>query len=207
MNLWEQIKSLISSKISPEAFQNWLSKTAFLRAEGTKLWVQVPDPVLGGRIRNLDPEFRAFCPEESRLGEPVLEGLRTDFAGDQALDLFPEVHCFVTPTHFMHNFSTRCGNPIIQDVDSGGNRSGGERGQDKNLPPSVCGKVSVAWFPRAKSINFCNYISSAISRLHKTVSTANVRTLGTREVLLSVNVRRAEACSPDLTASQRTRDN
>jgi len=43
MNLWEQIKSLISIKISPEAFQNWLSKTIFLRAEGTKLWVQVPD--------------------------------------------------------------------------------------------------------------------------------------------------------------------
>jgi chromosomal replication initiator protein len=45
MNNWEQIKSLISSKISPEAFQNWLSKTVFLRAEGTKLWVAVPDAV------------------------------------------------------------------------------------------------------------------------------------------------------------------
>ena len=43
MNLWEQIKALISSKISPEAFQNWFSKTVFLRAEGPKLWVRVPD--------------------------------------------------------------------------------------------------------------------------------------------------------------------
>ncbi len=43
MNNWEQIKTLISSKISPEAFQNWLSKTVFLRAEGAKLWVGVPD--------------------------------------------------------------------------------------------------------------------------------------------------------------------
>lgn len=43
MNNWEQIKTLIASKISPEAFQNWLSKTVFLRAEGAKLWVGVPD--------------------------------------------------------------------------------------------------------------------------------------------------------------------
>jgi len=43
MNNWEQIKMLISGKISAEAFQNWLSKTVLLRAEGTKLWVGVPD--------------------------------------------------------------------------------------------------------------------------------------------------------------------
>ncbi len=43
MNNWEQIKKLISNKISLEAYQNWLSKTVFLRAEGAKLWVSVPD--------------------------------------------------------------------------------------------------------------------------------------------------------------------
>jgi chromosomal replication initiator protein len=45
MNIWEEIKSLISSKISTEAYQNWLSKTFFLRTQGTRLWVGVPDTV------------------------------------------------------------------------------------------------------------------------------------------------------------------
>src|SRR5271154_461276 len=45
MNIWDEIKSAISGKISPEAYQNWLSKTFFLRAEGTRLWVGVPDAV------------------------------------------------------------------------------------------------------------------------------------------------------------------
>src|SRR5882724_5672790 len=45
MNIWEEIKSLISTKMSAEAYQNWLSKTFFLRAEGTRMWVGVPDAV------------------------------------------------------------------------------------------------------------------------------------------------------------------
>ena len=44
MNTWDQIKGLIASKISAGAFENWLSKTVFLRAEGQKIWVGVPDP-------------------------------------------------------------------------------------------------------------------------------------------------------------------
>ena len=43
MNSWEQIKKLISGNISLEAYENWLSKTFFLRADGAKLWVSVPD--------------------------------------------------------------------------------------------------------------------------------------------------------------------
>ncbi|MBZ5610330.1 MAG: chromosomal replication initiator protein DnaA [Acidobacteriia bacterium] len=43
MNSWEQIKDKVSSRISREAYQNWLSKTVFLKAEGGKLWVAVPD--------------------------------------------------------------------------------------------------------------------------------------------------------------------
>jgi chromosomal replication initiator protein len=43
MNIWEHIKQQISGKISTEAFDNWLSKAAFLKAEGTRLWVSVPD--------------------------------------------------------------------------------------------------------------------------------------------------------------------
>jgi chromosomal replication initiator protein len=45
MNIWDEIKSVISSKITTEAYQNWLSKTFFLRSEGTRLWVGVPDVV------------------------------------------------------------------------------------------------------------------------------------------------------------------
>src|SRR5271156_5832397 len=45
MNIWEEIKSLISSKIGTDQYQNWISKTFFLRAEGTRLWVGVPDAV------------------------------------------------------------------------------------------------------------------------------------------------------------------
>ena len=45
MNIWEEIKTLISSKMSTEAYQNWLSKTFFLRAEGSRMWVGVPDAV------------------------------------------------------------------------------------------------------------------------------------------------------------------
>ena len=45
MNTWEQIKNQISSKISTEAYQNWLSKTLFLKSEAGTLWVAVPDRV------------------------------------------------------------------------------------------------------------------------------------------------------------------
>ena len=43
MNTWDQIKDQLSSKITVEAYQNWLSKTVFLRTEGTQLLVGVPD--------------------------------------------------------------------------------------------------------------------------------------------------------------------
>jgi chromosomal replication initiator protein len=45
MNIWDQIKGLIASKISTEAFENWLSKTVLIRSEGSRLWVGVPDVV------------------------------------------------------------------------------------------------------------------------------------------------------------------
>ena len=45
MDIWERIKSHLSQKISAEAYQNWLTKTVFLKSEGGKLWVRVPDAV------------------------------------------------------------------------------------------------------------------------------------------------------------------
>ncbi len=44
MNTWDEIKGHVASKISPGAYDNWLSKTVFLRSEGHKIWVSVPDP-------------------------------------------------------------------------------------------------------------------------------------------------------------------
>jgi chromosomal replication initiator protein len=43
MNIWERIKQQISGKISTGAFDNWLSKAVFVKAEGDRLWVSVPD--------------------------------------------------------------------------------------------------------------------------------------------------------------------
>src|SRR6202140_2869645 len=45
MDIWEGIKSHLSRKISAEAYQNWLTKTVFLKTDGAKLWVRVPDAV------------------------------------------------------------------------------------------------------------------------------------------------------------------
>src|ERR1700678_3442024 len=43
MNIWDRIKQQISGKISTDAFNNWLSKAVFVKAEGDRLWVSVPD--------------------------------------------------------------------------------------------------------------------------------------------------------------------
>jgi chromosomal replication initiator protein len=43
MNIWDRIKQQLSGKISTGAFDNWLSKAVFLKAEGDRLWVSVPD--------------------------------------------------------------------------------------------------------------------------------------------------------------------
>ncbi|HTW63290.1 MAG TPA: chromosomal replication initiator protein DnaA [Bryobacteraceae bacterium] len=43
MNTWDRIKNQLASKISGEAFRNWLSGTAFLASEEGKLRVSVPD--------------------------------------------------------------------------------------------------------------------------------------------------------------------
>ncbi|HUK40225.1 MAG TPA: chromosomal replication initiator protein DnaA, partial [Candidatus Acidoferrales bacterium] len=44
MNIWDAIKSQISTKITTEAYQNWFSKTFYLKTDGPKLFVAVPDP-------------------------------------------------------------------------------------------------------------------------------------------------------------------
>ncbi|HLG95915.1 MAG TPA: chromosomal replication initiator protein DnaA [Bryobacteraceae bacterium] len=43
MNTWERLKDRISANISQGAFQNWLSKTVFLKIDAGRLHVGVPD--------------------------------------------------------------------------------------------------------------------------------------------------------------------
>jgi chromosomal replication initiator protein len=42
---WDEIKEALRSRVSAEGFENWLSKTSFLRADGGVLWVAVPDNI------------------------------------------------------------------------------------------------------------------------------------------------------------------
>ena len=93
MNCWEQIKQTISDKISLEAYQNWLSKTFFLRTDSSRLWVAVPDaatqewiereyvPEIWSAIRALNLPVRQICyevqgstgPAERKAGEDTPE--------------------------------------------------------------------------------------------------------------------------------------
>lgn len=43
MNIWDKIKQAISTKISTNAFDNWLANTSFFKSDGDRLWVSVPD--------------------------------------------------------------------------------------------------------------------------------------------------------------------
>jgi chromosomal replication initiator protein len=45
MNAWDQIKQYLESKVSVEAYQNWILRAAFLRQESGVLRVSVPDNV------------------------------------------------------------------------------------------------------------------------------------------------------------------
>ena len=45
MNPWERLKQLLATKVSGAEYDNWLSKTTFLRTSGAVLWVAVPDEV------------------------------------------------------------------------------------------------------------------------------------------------------------------
>jgi chromosomal replication initiator protein len=44
-NPWEQIKSRLAEKISPQAYQNWVMRTMFASSDGSDLRVAVPDQV------------------------------------------------------------------------------------------------------------------------------------------------------------------
>jgi chromosomal replication initiator protein len=43
MNVWDVVKSNLSSKLSHDAFQNWVSRTQLQKTDGDSMWVTVPD--------------------------------------------------------------------------------------------------------------------------------------------------------------------
>lgn len=43
MNVWEQIKTRLGSKLSLESFQNWFAKTSLRECSGDTIWVSVPN--------------------------------------------------------------------------------------------------------------------------------------------------------------------
>jgi len=45
MNPWDRIKEVLAAKISNDSYENWLSKTSFLKENEGVLWVVVPDEV------------------------------------------------------------------------------------------------------------------------------------------------------------------
>src|SRR5882757_1616153 len=43
MNAWEEIKSRLSSRVTADAYNNWIAKAGFLHFDGSSLILQVPD--------------------------------------------------------------------------------------------------------------------------------------------------------------------
>src|SRR6202158_2776372 len=102
MNIWELIKSHLSRKISAEAYQNWLTKTAFLKTEGAKLWVRVPDAVtrdwilqeysaeIWSAIRELNFSFREVVYEVQGLSENTAMQDKAEIVFSPSINLNPK---------------------------------------------------------------------------------------------------------------------
>src|SRR5271154_898568 len=43
MNTWDLVKEKLESRLSEESYENWVSRTKFLRVDGQVLYVSVPD--------------------------------------------------------------------------------------------------------------------------------------------------------------------
>jgi chromosomal replication initiator protein len=75
MNCWDQVKEILSRKISVQSYDSWLSRTALKNAEGSVLCVVVPDEVtkewmqqeyagdVWAAVRELDLPFRQILYE------------------------------------------------------------------------------------------------------------------------------------------------
>jgi chromosomal replication initiator protein len=83
MNGWEQIKSFLQSKVSPDIYHNWIVRTEFAGQEGDTLRVAVPDQLtkdwitqefgdlISGGLRSLDLSIRRVA-YEIRSAPPVV---------------------------------------------------------------------------------------------------------------------------------------
>ena len=58
--------------------------------------VFLQNPIFCDDVRNAHPQPRPFASDENCFRHPVLEGLRTDLARYQTLDLIPNIHSIVT---------------------------------------------------------------------------------------------------------------
>lgn len=80
MNIWEQIQNRISTKISAEAFQNWVSRTGYLSMEGGTLSVSAPDEATR---RWMQEEYAGeVWAAIHELGLPVQQVIYRDPAGE-----------------------------------------------------------------------------------------------------------------------------
>src|SRR3977135_3655881 len=104
MDIWESIKTHLSRKVSAEAYQNWLTKTAFLKAEGAKLWVRVPDAVtrewilqeysaeIWSTVRELNLSFREIVYEEHGSVENTAVHDKAEDVVPPSLNLNTQIH-------------------------------------------------------------------------------------------------------------------
>jgi chromosomal replication initiator protein len=110
MNFWEQIRSYLQQKISPESYENWLSGTSFAGLDGDTLFVSVPDNdtrawletefggVVRKGIRDLGLPINAIS-YEARPGKP--EGSRVHPPNE-----VPEIEPTVNPLNPKFTFRT-----------------------------------------------------------------------------------------------------
>jgi chromosomal replication initiator protein len=67
-NPWDQIKARLASKVSPQDFQNWVTRTTFESTAGNVLRVKVPDQVTKEWIEQEYAEEIRLAIRESNLG-------------------------------------------------------------------------------------------------------------------------------------------
>ena len=109
MNSWEQLKQLLATKVSTAEYENWLSKTTFLRTNGKVLWVAVPDEItrewmqqeyaseVWSGIRQLDLAYQQVVYEITSShanlqaqGHPPTNGFRS--APQQEVEFSPSIN-------------------------------------------------------------------------------------------------------------------
>src|SRR5579862_2344303 len=82
MNPWDRIKKVLEAKLSPQSYQNWISRTSYVGLDGATLLVNVPDE---GARRWMETEYTAEVLQAAReVGLPVE---RIEYTAPQSRDL------------------------------------------------------------------------------------------------------------------------